>query len=174
MMIVMNNNFISKSSNVYNLDPEVEGLPIVLETKKDIKFDTVLSNSFGFGGTNAALIFKKFDIQNNNFNKKNTLDKKQDLLFEGKKGIVFGIANDHSCAWGIAEDLLKNGAELCLTYQNETLFKRVQPLAEELDSDLLIECDFSKTESITGETAVLDFKLAILKIDGKKVIYRTG
>ncbi len=147
-ILMMNNNFISKSSNVYNLDPEVEGLPIVLETKKDIKFDTVLSNSFGFGGTNAALIFKKFDIQNNNFNKKNTLDKKQDLLFEGKKGIVFGIANDHSCAWGIAEDLLKNGAELCLTYQNETLKKRVEKLSEPYEVNKIVKCDVSKSEDI--------------------------
>ena len=69
-------------------------------------------------------------------------------MLTGKKGIIFGIANDHSIAWGMAKKLRENGALLCIIYQNETLLKRVQPLAEKVDSELLIECDFSKQGSI--------------------------
>ena len=69
-------------------------------------------------------------------------------MLTGKKGIIFGIANDHSIAWGMAKKLRENGALLSITYQNETLLKRVQPLAGKVDSDLLIECDFSKQGSI--------------------------
>ena len=65
-------------------------------------------------------------------------------MLKGKKGIIFGIANDHSIAWGIGKKLYKNGATLGLTYQNETLLKRIQPLAKELNSEFLIKCDFSK------------------------------
>ena len=69
-------------------------------------------------------------------------------MLKNKKGIVFGIANDHSIAWGIAKKLSENGAELAITYQNDTLLKRVKPLAKKINSKLLIECDFSKTGSI--------------------------
>ena len=69
-------------------------------------------------------------------------------MLKNKKGIIFGIANDHSIAWGIAKKLAENGAELGLTYQNETFLKRVKPLAEKINSKLLIECDFSKPESV--------------------------
>ena len=69
-------------------------------------------------------------------------------MLKGKKGIIFGIANDHSIAWGIAKKLSENGAKLIITYQNEILLKRVKPLSEKLNTILLIECDFSKPESI--------------------------
>ena len=69
-------------------------------------------------------------------------------MLKGKKGIVFGIANDHSIAWGMAKKLRENGALLGITYQNETLLKRVRPLAEKINSEFLIECDFSKKGSI--------------------------
>ena len=55
-------------------------------------------------------------------------------MLQGKKGIIFGIANDHSIAWGIGKKLKENGARLGITYQNDLLLKRVQPLAEELNS----------------------------------------
>jgi enoyl-[acyl-carrier protein] reductase I len=64
-------------------------------------------------------------------------------MLTGKKGIIFGIANDHSIAWGIAKKLKENGAILGITYQNETLLKRVKPLANQLNSEFLIKCDFS-------------------------------
>ena len=69
-------------------------------------------------------------------------------MLKNKKGVIFGIANDHSIAWGIAKKLSENGAELILTYQNDTLLKRVKPLAEKINSSLLIKCDFSNNESI--------------------------
>ena len=147
-ILMMKNNFISKSANIENLDPEVEGLPIVLETKKDFEFDTVLSNSFGFGGTNAALIFKKFDNKKVTTLKKESSFKIKKKLFDGKKGIVFGIANDHSCAWGIAEGLLKDGAELCLTYQNDNLKRRVENLSTKYGVDKIINCDVSNSDEI--------------------------
>ena len=62
-------------------------------------------------------------------------------MIKGKKGIIFGIANDHSIAWGIAKQLHLNGAELAITYQNDILLKRVKPLAEKVNSNTLIECD---------------------------------
>ena len=69
-------------------------------------------------------------------------------MIKGKKGIVFGIANDHSIAWGIAKQLHLNGAELAITYQNDILLKRVKPLAEKVNSDTLIECDVSNESHI--------------------------
>ena len=70
------------------------------------------------------------------------------MILKNKKGIIFGIANDHSIAWGIAKKLKENGAEIAITYQNETFLKRVKPLAEKLNSPLILECDFSKSNSI--------------------------
>lgn len=64
-------------------------------------------------------------------------------MIKGKKGIIFGIANDHSIAWGIAKQLHLNGAELAITYQNNTLLKRIKPLADKVNSNTLIECDVS-------------------------------
>jgi len=69
-------------------------------------------------------------------------------MIKNKKGLIFGIANDHSIAWGIAKKLYENGAELAITYQNEILFKRVKPLANQINSKLLLECDFSKENAI--------------------------
>ncbi len=69
-------------------------------------------------------------------------------MLKNKKGIIFGIANDHSIAWGIAKKLSDNGASLGITYQNETLLKRVKPLTEKINCDLLIECDFAKENSV--------------------------
>ena len=58
------------------------------------------------------------------------------MILKNKRGIIFGIANDHSIAWGIAKQLHANGAELAITYQNDTLLKRVKPLADSLNCDL--------------------------------------
>ena len=69
-------------------------------------------------------------------------------MIKNKKGIIFGIANDHSIAWGIAKKLFENGAELAITYQNETLLKRVKPLAEKVNCKILLECDFGKNNAI--------------------------
>ncbi|MCB2079300.1 MAG: SDR family oxidoreductase, partial [Novosphingobium sp.] len=64
-------------------------------------------------------------------------------LMQGKRGLIMGLANDKSLAWGIARKLGEQGAELAFSYQGEALEKRVRPLAESLGSDFLLECDVS-------------------------------
>jgi enoyl-[acyl-carrier protein] reductase I len=64
-------------------------------------------------------------------------------LMAGKRGLIMGLANDKSLAWGIAKKLSEHGAELAFSYQGDTLKKRVEPLAASLGSDLLIDCDVS-------------------------------
>ena len=70
------------------------------------------------------------------------------MYLKGKKGVIMGIANDHSIAWGIAKKLSEEGAELCFMYAGETLLRRVKPLAESLDSNFLIECNVLDSDSI--------------------------
>src|SRR5256885_3500930 len=62
-------------------------------------------------------------------------------LMQGKRGLVMGVANDHSIAWGIARTLAAHGAELAFTYQGEALGKRVKPLAQSLGAKLIVPCD---------------------------------
>jgi len=62
-------------------------------------------------------------------------------LMQGKRGLIMGLANDRSLAWGIAKKLREHGAELAFSYQGEALERRVRPLAAELGSDFLIDCD---------------------------------
>lgn len=73
------------------------------------------------------------------------------LLMEGKRGLIMGLANDKSIAWGIAKVLNDQGAQLSISYQNESLEKRVHPLAAQLDKEpLLIKCDVSDSQSIAS------------------------
>jgi enoyl-[acyl-carrier protein] reductase I len=69
-------------------------------------------------------------------------------LMQGKRGLVMGIANDHSIAWGIAKTLAGQGAELAFTYQGEALGKRVKPLAESIGIDLVLPCDVENLTSV--------------------------
>ncbi len=70
-------------------------------------------------------------------------------LMAGKKGLIMGLANDKSIAWGIAQALNAQGAQIAISYQNEALEKRVQPLAAQLDKEpLLIKCDVSDSASV--------------------------
>ncbi|MBE0500659.1 MAG: enoyl-ACP reductase [Desulfuromonadales bacterium] len=69
-------------------------------------------------------------------------------LMEGKRGVILGVANEMSIAWGIAQQLRAAGAELAFTYLNESLEKRVRPLAESLDSKLILPCDVGSDEAI--------------------------
>jgi enoyl-[acyl-carrier protein] reductase I len=85
-------------------------------------------------------------------------------LMEGKRGLIMGLANDRSLAWGISKALADQGAELAFSYQGEALEKRVRPLAAELGADLLIECDVSDTadidrafEELKGRWETIDF-----------------
>ena len=67
---------------------------------------------------------------------------------KGKKGIILGIANDRSIAWGIAEKLSKCGAELAFSYVNDSIKKRVIPLAEKCNSNIVLECDVTSDNSV--------------------------
>ena len=69
-------------------------------------------------------------------------------LMQGKRGLIMGLANEKSLAWGISQKLAEHGAELAFSYLGEALEKRVRPLAEQLDSDFCIPCDASKQASI--------------------------
>ena len=69
-------------------------------------------------------------------------------LMKGKKGLIMGVANDRSIAWGIASAVSAQGAELAFTYQGEALLKRVTPLAEQVGSDIILECDVSDMDSV--------------------------
>lgn len=73
----------------------------------------------------------------------------------GKRGLVMGLANDRSLAWGIAKKLREEGAELAFSYQGEALEKRVRPLAAELDSDFLIDCDVADMANLDATFATL-------------------
>jgi enoyl-[acyl-carrier protein] reductase I len=64
-------------------------------------------------------------------------------LMAGKQGLIMGLANDRSLAWGIARQLADHGADLAFSYQGEAIEKRVRPLAEQLGSSLLVDCDVS-------------------------------
>jgi enoyl-[acyl-carrier protein] reductase I len=74
-------------------------------------------------------------------------------LMKGRRGLVMGVANDHSIAWGIAQQLAAQGAELAFTYQGEAFGKRVQPLAESVGSKMLLPCD---VEDVSTVDAVFD------------------
>jgi enoyl-[acyl-carrier protein] reductase I len=69
-------------------------------------------------------------------------------LMKGKRGLVMGIANDHSIAWGIAKALAAHGAELAFTYQGDAQAKRLRPLAQTLGSDIVLPCDVEDIASV--------------------------
>lgn len=69
-------------------------------------------------------------------------------IMQGKRGLIMGVANSHSIAWGISKALAAQGAELAFTYQGEALEKRVRPLAAEVKSDFLVECDVENIASV--------------------------
>src|SRR3954463_7838406 len=83
-------------------------------------------------------------------------------LMQGKRGLVMGVANDHSIAWGIARTLAEHGADLAFTYQGEALGKRVKPLADSLGSSLTLPCDVEDLASMDGLFAALGEKWASL------------
>lgn len=76
-------------------------------------------------------------------------------LMQGKRGLIMGVANNHSIAWGISKALAAEGAELAFTYQGDALGKRVKPLAAEVGSDILIPCDVEDIASVDAAFDVL-------------------
>jgi enoyl-[acyl-carrier protein] reductase I len=83
-------------------------------------------------------------------------------LMDGKRGLIMGVANDHSIAWGIARMLAAHGASLAFTYQGEALGKRVKPLAASLGSDTVLPCDVEDIASVDAVFAELKRKWGTL------------
>jgi len=77
-------------------------------------------------------------------------------LMQGKRGLIMGVANDHSIAWGIAKTLAAHGATLAFTYQGEALGRRVKPLAESLGSQLILPCDVEDIASVDAVFAEIE------------------
>lgn len=73
----------------------------------------------------------------------------------GKKAVIFGVANDHSISWAIAQAFQREGAELAFTYPNEAIEKRVRPLAESIGASLVLPCDVARDDEITAVFAAL-------------------
>jgi len=95
-------------------------------------------------------------------------------LLKGKRGLIMGVANNRSIAWGIAKACSNNGADIILTYQGEAIKKRVIPLAEELSSAKVLECDVTdeKTiddmfENIKNEWETIDFLVHAIAFSDK-------
>lgn len=96
-------------------------------------------------------------------------------LMAGKKGLIMGVANDHSIAWGIADSLHQHGAELAFTYQGDAFLKRVGPLVESVGSKIMLNCDASKEEdldavfkAIEKEWGELDFIVHAIAYSNKE------
>ena len=83
-------------------------------------------------------------------------------VLEGKKGLIIGIANDHSIAWGIARSLHEEGASMYLTYQNDSIKKRVEPLSQKINCLGIMPCDVSDTASL--ENVCDGIKLSLIHI----------
>lgn len=79
-------------------------------------------------------------------------------LMAGKRGLVMGVANDHSLAWGITKALAAQGAEIAFTFQSEALEKRVRPLAHSLGFDFLVPCDVNKEGDISRTFGLIQEK----------------
>ena len=77
-------------------------------------------------------------------------------LLTGKKGLIMGVANNRSIAWGIAEEAKRFGADLAFTFQGEALQKRVEPLAESVGSKIVIPCDVTDQASVDEAFAIID------------------
>ena len=97
-----------------------------------------------------------------------------DKLLSGKRGLIMGVANEKSIAWGIAREMNKNGAELAFTYQGENFGKRLKPLAESIGSELLIDADVQDDTSlenafstIGSEWGTLDFLVHAIAFSDK-------
>ena len=77
-------------------------------------------------------------------------------LMKGRRGLVMGVANDHSIAWGIARRLAEHGAEMAFTYQGEAFGRRVMPLAEQVNATLVLPCDVEDSASVTATFDALE------------------
>jgi len=79
-------------------------------------------------------------------------------LMKNKKGLIMGVANEKSIAWGMAKALHEQGAELAFTYQGDAFGKRVKPLAESVGSDILVDCDVTNEDNLDEVFSTLEDK----------------
>ena len=79
-----------------------------------------------------------------------SLSRLKSNLMQGKRGLIMGVANDRSIAWGISSVLAQHGAELAFTYQNDSIERRVRPLAEGIGSKIVVQCDVEDEASIAA------------------------
>lgn len=86
------------------------------------------------------------------------IDLPEGTLFKGKRGLIMGVANEKSIAWGIALACSKQGAELAFAYQGEVMEKRVTPLAKSINSNFLVSCDVTDEQSLVDMTAAIEKK----------------
>jgi len=92
---------------------------------------------------------------------------------QGKRGVIMGLANDRSLAWGIAKQLAAQGAELAFTYQGEALERRVRPLATELGADFLIECDVSDMGALDAAFDTIAARWPTIDLSFMPSVFRT-
>ncbi len=96
-------------------------------------------------------------------------------IMAGKRGLVMGVANNRSIAWGIAKAAHGYGAELAFTYQGEALGKRVRPLAEQLGSSMVLECDVTDGASIDATFAEIEKQWGTDRLRGPRHrVFRQG
>ncbi len=92
-------------------------------------------------------------------------------LMKGKKGLVMGVANDHSIAWGMAKALYGAGAEMAFTYQGEAFGKRARPLAESVGAKLILDCDASNEDDLDSVFSTIEDKWGALDFIVHAVAY---
>src|SRR5437763_14562361 len=92
-------------------------------------------------------------------------------LMKGKRGLIMGVANDHSIAWGIAKTLAARGTELAFTFQGEALGKRVKPLAQSLNVELVLPCDVDNLDSVDSMYETLAANWAHFDLLGHAIEY---
>src|SRR5262245_12656984 len=95
-------------------------------------------------------------------------------LMQGKRGLIMGVANDHSIAWGIARTLAAHGATLAFTYQGEALGRRVNPCAQSVAASLLLPCDVEQVAAVVAACGAvakkggsLDFRVHAIAFSDK-------
>jgi enoyl-[acyl-carrier protein] reductase I len=98
-------------------------------------------------------------------------------LMAGKRGLIMGLANDKSLAWGIAKKLHEEGAELAISYQGDVMLKRVKPLAEQLGCDFLLDCDVADMDNLdktfaelAGRWPTIDFVVHAIGYTNKEAL----
>jgi len=90
-------------------------------------------------------------------------------FLKGKRGLIMGVANDRSIAWGIAEQCAAAGAELAFTFQGEALEKRVRPLAEKIDAKIVVQCDVTDDAGVAKAGLEASVRYLAADLGGKNI-----